>query len=80
MKSELTQFITRRRAMIAGGVGATLTLFGVLRLFEPPKSLSPWKSEKTKSVEHLGDNFYLVDGWVVTADDINDTFKASTDS
>lgn len=63
--------LSRRSALLAGGVAAaTVAGVGVIALRRPTQDISFLKELDLSGAKGLGDGFYEIDGWVVTADDI----------
>ncbi|OFX00716.1 MAG: hypothetical protein A3E78_11205 [Alphaproteobacteria bacterium RIFCSPHIGHO2_12_FULL_63_12] len=70
-KPETLLRLSRRSALLAGGgVAAAVAGVGAFALRRPTQDISFLKDLDLSGAKPLGDGFYEVDGWVVTADDI----------
>lgn len=64
------ELLTRRHALIAGGAIVAGGAAAVVAAGSGGKDTAFLKGLDLKGARALGDGFYEVDGWVLTADDI----------
>lgn len=62
--------LSRRSAIAAGGVAVAAVAGAAIALRPRTQEISFGKEVDLSGAKALGDGFYEVDGWVLTADDI----------
>ena len=62
--------VSRRTVLIAGGGVAAVAVGAAMTLRSQARDISFLKEVDLSGAKPLGDGFYEVDGWVLTADDI----------